>query len=304
MGQLGVTMQNDRPLNPRPAATIILVRDHMKALEVYLLRRSRRSGFFPGYFVFPGGVVDSQDRNSTLWLSRVGMDRDEITRRFGGAISCEEALCHCVAGIRETFEEAGVLNIINGSQSELKKLLQIRSASGLPIGWLQEHVISNGWTLNLKSLSRWARWLTPKLMKSHFDTLFFLGHAPPEQVCTPDQREMEDGIWISPEEALAANLKGEVPLSPPTLVTLHELLSYSDTQSLKPHWADRPWGEVRFPRLIRSKNGAAILQPWDPQRHQTKDIKTEGFEELILPPGEPFSRLFLHEGLWKPVRIP
>ena len=297
-------MQNDRPVNPKPAASVILLRDHNKALEVYLLRRSHQSSFFPGYFVFPGGVVDREDCNSTLWLSRVDMGRDEISRRFGGAISCEEALCHCVAGIRETFEEAGVLIVLNGSGSGLEKLLQIRSADGLSKGWLQEHVLSNGWILNLQSLSRWAHWLTPKLMKSHFDTFFFLGHVPPEQVCTPDQREMEDGIWISPEEALAANLKGAVPLSPPTLVTLHELLSYPDTQSLKSHWEDRPWGEVRFPRLIPSQYGPAILQPWDPQRHQTKDIKTEGFEELILPPGEPFSRLFLHEGLWKPVRIP
>jgi hypothetical protein len=141
-------------------------------------------------------------------------------------------------------------------------------------------------------------------MKSHFDTLFFLGLVPPDQVCTPDRGEMEDGLWISPEDALAGNLKGEVPLSPPTLVTIHELLSYPDTQSLKPQWETRPWGEIRCPRLIPSQCGPVILQPWDPQRHQAEDIKTKGFEALILPPGEPFSRLFLHEGLWKPVRIP
>lgn len=297
-------MQKNRPLNPRPAASIILLRDHSKALEVYLLRRSHQSNFFPGYYVFPGGVVDREDRDCTLWLHQVNMGKDEISRRFGGPIPFEEALCHCVAGIRETFEEAGVFIVLNGSKSVLEKLGQMRLAKELSKGWLQEYVLSNGLTLNLQSLSRWAHWLTPKLMKSHFDTLFFLCLLPPEQVCSPDQREMVDGIWISPEEALAANLKGAIPLSPPTLVTLQELLSYPDTQSLKRQWETRPWGEVRLPRLIPSQHGPAILQPWDPQRHQTEDIKTEGFDKLILPPGEPFSRLFLHEGVWKPVRIP
>ena len=46
------------PAVPRPAATAILVRDGEAGLEVYLLKRSAKSGFMPGHYVFPGGTVD------------------------------------------------------------------------------------------------------------------------------------------------------------------------------------------------------------------------------------------------------
>src|SRR5437870_5327180 len=44
----------------RPSATVILYR-RAPALEVYLVERSRKTRFFPGYHAFPGGVVDPED---------------------------------------------------------------------------------------------------------------------------------------------------------------------------------------------------------------------------------------------------
>ncbi|MDX1494468.1 MAG: NUDIX domain-containing protein, partial [Longimicrobiales bacterium] len=49
------------PATPRPAATIVLLRDGKEGMEVLLMRRSRRAGFVPGAYVFPGGRVDSAD---------------------------------------------------------------------------------------------------------------------------------------------------------------------------------------------------------------------------------------------------
>ena len=292
-------------INPRPAATVILVRDHERGLQIYLLRRSRGSKFFPGYYVFPGGAVDMEDKDPNFWMNYADMDMEEISRNFGGDISGEEALGYCIAGIRETFEEAGVLIATARDKLMPENACENRLADGLLKGWLRDLVISEGWTLNLSSLSRWAHWITPKRMKYHFDTRFFIAILPSEQSCMPDQKEMEGGIWVSPEEALALNLKGEVPLSPPTVVTMHELLSYSDTESLKTQSETRPWGKARWPCLISSQHGPVILQPWDPQIHEENvDIDTKGFEDLVLPPGEPFSRLYLHEGIWKPIRIP
>lgn len=45
----------------RLAATVILVRPSAGGPEVLLLRRSERSAFMPGAFVFPGGAVDASD---------------------------------------------------------------------------------------------------------------------------------------------------------------------------------------------------------------------------------------------------
>ena len=89
-------------------------------------------------------------------------------------------------------------------------------------------------------------------MRSHFDTRFFVAFMPQDQVCLPDERETVHGIWISPEQALKGNHEGEITLSPPTLVTLQELLGYKDLSTLQRSVKTRPWGEARFPPAGRS----------------------------------------------------
>ena len=56
---------------PRMASTVILIREHGGELQVYLLKRSTMSSFFPGTYVFPGGKVETEDRASVIWR-RVG----------------------------------------------------------------------------------------------------------------------------------------------------------------------------------------------------------------------------------------
>jgi 8-oxo-dGTP pyrophosphatase MutT (NUDIX family) len=57
---------NDRrPVTPRPAASIVLLRrggkHSQRALEVLLLQRTEAAAFFPGAWVFPGGAVEPED---------------------------------------------------------------------------------------------------------------------------------------------------------------------------------------------------------------------------------------------------
>lgn len=291
---------------PMPASTVILVREHKGELQVYLLKRSVRSGFFPGNYVFPGGIVDPEDRDVAFWKTRVDLGREEIVERFGGGLEGDEALAYGVAAIRETFEEAGVLFAFErGSDpAGLERACDRRLKGGLPKGWMREWFNTEPWDLAFSRLGRWSHWITPKLMKRRFDTRFFIALMPPEQTCMPDNEEMTEGLWISPEKGLAGNLSGTVPLSPPTVVTLHELLQLSGVQDLERELGTRPWGEERRPRLIPSKHTPMILQPWDPLCFQDIDPDTRGLESSVLPPGEPFSRLWYHEGLWKPVRCP
>jgi 8-oxo-dGTP pyrophosphatase MutT (NUDIX family) len=51
------------PTVPRPAATVVLMRDSADGgtLEVLLLRRSAESKFMPNVWVFPGGSLDAED---------------------------------------------------------------------------------------------------------------------------------------------------------------------------------------------------------------------------------------------------
>jgi 8-oxo-dGTP pyrophosphatase MutT (NUDIX family) len=50
----------------RVAATVVLLRDSDDGPEVLLLERPRSGGSFPGAWVFPGGAVDPEDRESAV----------------------------------------------------------------------------------------------------------------------------------------------------------------------------------------------------------------------------------------------
>ena len=287
----------------RPSATVILVREKEASLQVYLLRRSGKNVFFPGYYVFPGGIVETDDHIGSAWVEFADVSQAIFLEKLGGGLNTEEAVTFAVSAIRETFEEAGVLFAKRKDhyKEELKGLCERRMGEGLPKGWFRASVLSGGWVLTFSRLGRWAHWITPRLMRSHFDTRFFVAFMPKDQSCRPDDREMTHGIWISPENALKGNHEGEIPLSPPTLVTLQELLAYKDQSKLETVVKTRHWGEARFPRLVPLPDGALILQPWDPMRYREVTVNVEGLDQMILPVGAPFSRLWLHKGIWHPV---
>ncbi len=295
---------NDAPAKPRLASTVTLIRQVGEELQIYLLKRNLKSRFMAGNYVFPGGTVDRQDRNTDFWKSHVDMDLKSIFRQLGGDLSGEEALSYGVTAIRETFEEAGVFLAHHKKQNkeDLKNLCSLRMSSGLSKGWLEE-LVADGWILELSRLGRWAHWITPELMPQRYDTRFFMVFMPNVQECIPDFIEVTHGIWINPEKGIAGNCKGEIPLSPPTLVTLYELSKFSNIKALKKEMKNRTWGKALLPRMIALHQGIMFLEPWDPMYNQKVDINTSGLKKMILPADKPFSRLWFHKGLWKPVEI-
>ena len=280
-------------LNRQPAASTILVRPHGKGFQVYLLKRSAESRFMPGAHVFPGGKVDPEDYGFDVRTNRSQTPLEE-TRPF------------IIAAIRETFEEAGVLlgerNRNRGP--DLDSLLDLRRRGRLRPGWFSEPMREENRVPDGSGLFRWSHWITPRLMKHRYDTRFFLARMPENQTCTPDNRETSDGLWITPYNALAGNLSGEISLSPPALVILNELQGYPSMEPLMRAASKRSWGDVIEPRLVPLERGSLIIEPWDPM-YGTDSIRMERstFEEYILDPGEPFSRLW-HDGrLWRPIRF-
>ena len=59
---------------PLPAATVTLVRDAPRGLEVLMLQRSPNLAFMPGAHVFPGGALDAADDSPALHALCVGFD--------------------------------------------------------------------------------------------------------------------------------------------------------------------------------------------------------------------------------------
>ena len=88
-------------VKPRPASTILLLRDAtaQKEIEVFMMVRHYEIDFNSGALVFPGGSVDKGDNdiiaNPSLYSGGEGMDTGELSFR--------------IAAIRETFEESGIL---------------------------------------------------------------------------------------------------------------------------------------------------------------------------------------------------
>ena len=89
---------------PRPAATVVVVRDAPLGIEVLLLRRAERGDHNSGAWVFPGGLVDAADRSAQACCR--GVEPAAADARLGVAA---HALDYWAAAMRECFEEAGLL---------------------------------------------------------------------------------------------------------------------------------------------------------------------------------------------------
>jgi 8-oxo-dGTP pyrophosphatase MutT (NUDIX family) len=287
-----------------PAATVILTREQAGTLQVYLMKRSPKSGFMAANFVFPGGTLDGHDQHFRLFNNCCDMTPDEIALRFGPDLTHAQALVYCVAAVRETLEEAGIFlaSCHDSSGPDPERINRLRLAADLESDWFVKLVEHGKWRLSLSALYRWSHWITPELLKRRFDTRFFLAEMPDGQCCRPDGRETVQGLWLSPTDALQGNMAGEVALSPPTLVTLHELSQYRTLADLLTEAAKRPWGPAIQPRLVPLPQGAVIVEPWDPRYHQKViKIDPEDLAASVLPVGTSFSRIWLDRGIWKPI---
>lgn len=61
--------RDDAAVPARPSATLVLLREGTDDLEVLLLRRGKQLAAFAGAWVFPGGVMESDDRRDPNALS-------------------------------------------------------------------------------------------------------------------------------------------------------------------------------------------------------------------------------------------
>jgi 8-oxo-dGTP pyrophosphatase MutT (NUDIX family) len=207
---------------PRPASTILLLRDNPKAreIEVFMMVRHHQIEFQSGALVFPGGSVDSNDREiiatSELYSGGEGLDAAALGFR--------------IAAIRETFEESGIL--LARSKGS-KALIDAKRAGELAVAHraaLNERKTSfldvlagGGLCLALDLLMPYAHWITPEGMPKRFDTWFFLAAAPPDQLGAHDGKESTDSIWVSPREALEGGDNGRFKLPFPTTRNLIRL---------------------------------------------------------------------------------
>ncbi|SEL38577.1 NUDIX hydrolase [Streptacidiphilus jiangxiensis] len=212
------------PVEPRRAATVVLLRSHDEAVEAYLLRRRTSMAFAGGAYAYPGGAVDPRD--SAPGLGWAGPDAAAWGERLG--VPADDARAIVCAAVRETFEESGVLLagpdaasvVADVSGEEWRAARAALEAHELSFG---EFLASRGLVLRSDLLGAWSRWITPEFEERRYDTWFFVATVPDGQRTAEVPGEADRVLWISPEEAVGHHAAGEFFMLPPTVTTLREL---------------------------------------------------------------------------------
>ena len=247
------------PAEPKQAATVLLLRDGVPGLEVYLLRRTRGMPFAGGMTAYPGGGVDPRDGDvETAWAG-------PSPARWAHAFGCDERTARelVCAAVRETFEEAGVLLAgaadgdgvggvvpdVSGEDWEAQRqALLARELS------LAELLADRGLALRSDLLRPFAHWITPPGEPRRYDTKFFVAALPVGQEARHVTGEADEVSWLTPSAALAEMADGTRPMLPPTIHTLGQLEPFADVAAalagsppeplhpICPSFADEPDG--------------------------------------------------------------
>jgi 8-oxo-dGTP pyrophosphatase MutT (NUDIX family) len=247
-------------VTPREAATVMLVRDDPD-LQVFMLRRNLDADWVGGAYVFPGGAVDDGDRAPAV-LARCSDRSDaEASTRLGVATG---GLGYWVAGVRETFEEAGVLLArsaatgapVDPSSAVLETRRDELNHGALTFAALLE---AEDLVLDIGAMHYFSHWITPEGNHRRYDTRFFVAAAPDGHAYLHDDAETVASIWIRPADALAAGDRGELDLIFPTRKSLESLSRFTHAQDLLDAvTASDP------PRVVREFGGTRVALPGDP----------------------------------------
>ncbi|PKN17267.1 MAG: hypothetical protein CVU71_17205 [Deltaproteobacteria bacterium HGW-Deltaproteobacteria-6] len=220
---------------PADATTVMLLRPcrdrGLKDIEVLLVLRNRKSSFVPGYHVFPGGSLDPEDYQPGIERFIRGIDRNQAARILTDMSQSEKALGAWVAGIRETFEEVGLLmarkkdgtpvNI--STQEECQKFENYRRLLNAGEIKFSEMLEAENLFLPGDALHYFSHWITPELFPLRYDVRFFLAEAPGGQPVAHDGVELTDHVWLRPSAALKDYEAGRMDMVLPQIITLQEL---------------------------------------------------------------------------------
>lgn len=107
-----------------------------------------------------------------------------------------------------------------------------------------------------------ARWVTPEVIKTRFDTWFFLAESPPGIEAVPDGSEMTAERWVSPAVAIAEYEAGEFAIVFPTLKQLEALVPHGDTAAaLAAAEADPDSSRQILPKVIGDESHHRVVLP-------------------------------------------
>jgi 8-oxo-dGTP pyrophosphatase MutT (NUDIX family) len=112
-------------------------------------------------------------------------------------------------------------------------------------------------------LVKFSRWVTPAMVRTRFDTHFFLASLPPGQEPCVDGAECVEHGWFTPAGALDAHRAGTILLVFPTIKHLEQLAPFATAAELLEHARGRTVQAVQ-PRVVLEGEVARVLLPGEP----------------------------------------
>ena len=263
------------PPPARPATTVLLLRpsrlgDAASPLEVFMVVRHHAIDAFSGALVFPGGKLEEADGDPQLKARCAGAEK----------ISAGE-LKFRIAGVREAFEECGILLARKRGQ---RNLIAAADLKGIEEKWrakltkdeasIVDLVEAEDLEIATDLMTPFAHWITPIFAPKRFDTSFYLAEAPEDQLALHDGSESVDSVWIGAQEAIDEAVAGKRTLVHATTKNL-ELLAEG--------------GTVTGALSQASERKIVTVQPWVEQRDGKRFLhipEGAGYRNLIreMPP--------------------
>lgn len=268
------------------ASTVAILREAPDGFQVLMLQRHANSRFMADRFVYPGGKLDPADCTAHAAQRIDGRTPREIQAAFGAASLRQSAAADpaagqahlgsglFLAGIRETFEEAGILLARRKGQPDL---IDLTSDAAVARRFRDYRQRLNRATLSLSSLAEqedlifpleriayFAHWITPLHEPRRYDTRFFIALAPENQRPLHDDEETIDSTWIRPKDAISANQAGNFLLAPPTLHTLMQLARFDSARAALA-WAIDHRPPTILPFMHKEGRDILLLLPGDPR---------------------------------------
>jgi 8-oxo-dGTP pyrophosphatase MutT (NUDIX family) len=212
---------------PFPASTVLLLRDSEAGPQVFMVKRNKKIDFAYGALVFPGGKLDEQDSDPKLLelCKDKGPDFIDLASR--------------ICGIRETFEEAGVLlardavsgKIINGERcAELTSTYRDSLHSG-SISLLEILKIEK-LELACDQLISFARWITPSSFSRRFDASFYIAKSPIDHIAIHDGIESVSSVWMAPLDILQEADEDRATIVFATRMNLKKIANFDNVSNL------------------------------------------------------------------------
>lgn len=218
----------------RLAATVLLLRDSVDGIEVYVQERVSSMPTFPNATVFPGGSVDPRDFDVDPATSALpGSALQRWSQLLG--VEPDQARALIFAAVRELFEETGTLLAVHADGRPITDATPYhpqRLALESHRLALTEFLSKGELTLRSDLLRPFARWISPQEDPHQFDVFSFVAVQPPGQEPDASTAEAASAGWFRPQILLDGWRAGLLTLVLPTWAQLRALTEFGGVQEV------------------------------------------------------------------------